>query len=101
MDNTAFEINMINAVNENAKTANEERIARLKEELATLIERKKAKKFRAVVEVICWVLSFATTVYAMGVLNLLGEIPNVVAIIVPALFGLIAGVRIRGLFNVI
>ena len=101
MDNTAFENNMINAVNENAKTANKERIARFQEELEMLIERKKARKFRAIVEVICWVLSFATTVYAMGALNWLGEIPNVVAIIVPALFGMIAGVRIRGLFNII
>ena len=101
MDNTAFEINMINAVNANAKAASEKRDCRFREDIQEWIERRKAQRFRAIVEIICWLLSFATIVFAMGALNWLGEVPNELAIAISAVFGLITGGRVRGLFNMI
>ena len=101
MDNNEFENYMINTVNANANAASDERAARFQEDLREWIERRKAKKFRAIVEIVCWVLSFATLVFAIGALNWLGEIPNVLAILIPSVVGLVAGIRIRGLFNII
>ena len=99
MDNNAFENNMINAVNGNADAARQERNERWLEQMRDYMERRKAEKFRAIVEMVCWVLCFATIVYAMGALNWLGKVPNELAIIIPAVFGLITGGRIRGLVN--
>lgn len=101
MDNNAFENNMINYVNGNAKAASEERAARFQEDVRRWVEHRKAQKFRAIVEIVCWVLTFATIVYAMGALNWLGIVPNELAIIIPAVFGMITGCRIRGLINMI
>ena len=101
MDNNAFENIMINAVNCNAKVASEQRAARYLEEVQKIVERKKARRIRAVVEMVCWVLGFATLVFAMGALNWIGKVPNELAIAIPSVFGLITGGRVRGLINLI
>ena len=96
-----FEINMINAVNEKADAFEAELQAKFFEEAQKWVARRKAKKIRAVIEMLCWVLCFITLVVAFGALSWLGEVPTELAIAIPSVFGFAAGVRVCGLTKVI
>ena len=101
MDNNAFEINMINAVNKNAQAANEARISQFNEDAKKWVERRRKQKYKAVVEILCWLIGFVTIVAAMGALNWLGKVPGEYAIAITAVFGFITGCRVSGLVRVI
>ena len=96
-----FENNMINAVNEKADAFNAELQAKFYEEAQKWVARRKAKRIRAVIEILCWVVCFITLVVGCGALSWLGEVPTELAIVIPAVFGFAAGVRVCGLINVI
>ena len=96
-----FENNMINAVNEKADAFEAERVAKFYEDAQKWVARRKAKRIRAVIEMLCWVTCFITLVAAFGVLSWLGEVPTELAIAIPSVFGFVAGVRVCGLVRVI
>lgn len=96
-----FENNMINAVNEKADAARAEMYAQFNEEAKKWVAQRKAKRIRAVIEILCWVACFITLVVAFSVLSWLGEIPTELAVACPSVFGFVAGVRVCGLVRVI
>ena len=96
-----FEKNMINAVNEKADAFNAEMQAKFLEDAQKWVARRKAKRIRAVLEMLCWIICFITLVVAFGVLSWLGKVPTELCIAIPAVFGFMAGVRVCGLVNVI
>ena len=99
MDNNAFEKNMIEFVNSNAKTAETQRADHFQKDLEKWRERRKAEKIRAIVELLCWFFGFITLVVAFGVLSWLDAVPTELAIAIPAVFGFATGVRVCGLVN--
>ena len=96
-----FEKNMINAVNEKADAFNAELQAKFYEEAQKWVARRKAKRIRAVIEILCWVICFITLVVGFCVLSCLGEVPTVLAIASTSVFGFAAGIRVCGLVKVI
>ena len=96
-----FEKNMINAVNEKADAFNAEMQAKFSEEAQKWVAKRRAKRIRAVLEMLCWITCFITLVVAFSVLSWLGEIPTELAIACPSVFGFVAGVRVCGLVRVI
>ena len=101
MDNNAFENNMINTVNENSKSVNSDRDTRFYEDALRWIERRKEQRTRAIIEAICWVLSYTTIVAALCILVWLSAIHAILAIVISSVFGITTGVRVCGLVNVI
>ena len=101
MDNTAFENNMINAVNGNAKAADTERASKFIEDARKYVERRKAQRLRAIGEFACWFFAYSVIVCALGALCWFGKFPSELAIAISSVLGLITGWRIRGLANMI
>ena len=101
MDNNAFEKNMIDFVNNKAKTAATERAEQFQRDLEKRKAKRKAEKIRAIVELMCWVLCFVALVVAFCVLSWLGKVPTELAIAIPSVFGFAAGIRVCGLVRVI
>lgn len=97
MDNNAFERNMIDFVNTNAKTAETERVDQFRKELEKWKERRKAEKIRAIIELLCWVLGFAILVIAFGLLAWFDVFSAEVAVPIPAVLGFVTGIRVCGL----
>lgn len=99
MKHEEFEKQMFSRVNENCqmKELNRQEIERAAQEEYRFV--RKCKKANAVIGIIVWIACFATTVFAMSVLNWLGEIPAVVAIAVTAVAGLVSGMSINSLAN--
>lgn len=96
-----FETNMINAVNEKADAFDAEMQAKFYEEAKKWVAKRKAKRIRSVIEILCWIIGFITLVVAFGVLTWIGEVPTELAIAIPSVFGFVSGVRVCGLIKVI
>lgn len=101
MNNKEFESYIYNLVNGNAKTASEARNAQFLEEARKWVERRKAQKRRAIIEMLCLVLVFFATVVAMWTIGLMGLLPIELVVLIPALFGAAVGFRVCSLLNVI
>lgn len=96
-----FENNMINAVNEKADAFEAERVAKFYEDAQKWVARRKAKRIRAVIEMLCWMLCVITLVVGFVVLSWMSEVPVALAIATPSVFGFAAGVRVCALIKVI
>lgn len=99
MKHEEFEKQMFSRVNENCqmKELNRQEIERAAAEEYRF--RCKCKKANAVIGIIVQVTCFVTAVFAVSVLNWLGEIPAVVGIAVTAVVGLFSGMSINSLSN--
>jgi uncharacterized ion transporter superfamily protein YfcC len=99
MKHEEFEKQMFSRVNANyqMKELNRQEIERAAQEEYQLI--RKCKKANAVIGIIVQIACFATTVFAVSVLNWLDEIPAVVGIAVTAVVGLFSGMTINSLAN--
>lgn len=99
MNNAEFENKMFHHVNENCrmKELDRQEIARAAAEEYRII--RKCKRINAVIGIIVQIACFATTVFAVSVLNWLGEIPAVVGIAVTAVVSLFSGMSIQSLAN--
>ena len=99
MNNAEFENKMFHHVNENCrmKELDRQEIARAAAEEYRII--RKCKKVNAVIGIILWTACFATIIFAALVLNSLGYLPAVVAIIAMAVVGYVVGMSINSLFN--
>ena len=99
MKHEEFEQQMFAHVNENCKMKELDRqeVARAAREEYLFI--RKCKKINAVIGIIVQIACFATTVFAMSVLNWLGEFPAMAAIVVTAVVSLLSGMSINSLAN--
>ena len=99
MKHEEFEKQMFSRVNENyqVKEQNRQKVERAAAEEYRFIC--KCKKINAVIGIIVLIACFVTIVFAMSVLNWLGEIPAVVGIAVTAVVGLFSGMSINSLVN--
>ena len=99
MKHDEFENQMFACVNENCKMKELDRqeVARAAREEYLLI--RKRKKIDAVMRIIAWTACFATIMFAVVVLNALGKIPAVIAIVAMALVGYVVGLNVNSLMN--
>ena len=99
MKHEEFETQMFNHVNENCKMKELDRqeVARAAREEYLLV--KKRKRIDAVIKMIAFTLCFATLMLAVIVLNSLGYIPSLIAIIAMAVTGYVVGLNVNSLFN--
>ena len=101
MDNNAFERSMINFVNNNAKTAYNERADQFYRDLKKWNERRRAEKIRAIIELMFWVLGFCLIVVAFCAMSYLEKINPMLSGVVQAVFGFATGIRVCALAKVI
>lgn len=99
MKHEEFEQQMFAHVNENCKMKELDRqeVARAAREEYLLI--RKRKKINAVMRIIAYTACLATIMFAVIVLNALGYIPAVIAIIAMAVVGYVVGLNVNSLFN--
>ena len=99
MKHEEFEKQMFSHVNKNCKMKELDRqeIERAAQEEYRF--RSKCKKINAVIGIIVMVACFATSTFAMLVLNWLGEFPAMAAIVVTAVVSLLTGMSINSLVN--
>ena len=99
MKHEEFEKQMIDCVNRNCqmKELNRQEFERAAQEVYRII--RKRKKIDAVLGIIAWTACFATTLYAVGVMNWTGFLPANIAIAVMAVMGLVFGMSINSLVN--
>ena len=99
MNNAEFENKMFHHVNENCrmKELNRQEIARAAAEEYRFV--RKCKKINAIIGIVTQAFCFAVSVFAVILLNNMGEIPAVVGIAVAAAVGLLSGMSIQSLVN--
>ena len=99
MKHEEFENQMFSRVNENCKMKelNRQEIERAAQEEYQFI--RKCKKVNAVIGIILLIACFATSTFAMLVLNWLGEFPAMAAIAVTAVVSLLSGTSINSMAN--
>lgn len=100
MDNYAFENNMIQAVNENARVADEARAEKQNREEQKRFERMKDKRDKAIREIIGWSAAFFAVTVGMGVSWTVG-VPVEVIVGFVSVFGFVSGIRVGGLLRAI
>ena len=99
MKHEEFEKQMFDGVNRNCrmKELDRQEVARAAEEEYRVV--RKCKKINTVVCIIVLIACFATTVFAVQVMNLTGFVSSAVAIAVMALVGLMFGMGINYMGN--
>ena len=99
MKHEEFEKQMFSRVNVNykMKELNRQEIARAAAEEYRFV--RKCKKINAIIGIVTQAFCFAVSVFAVILLNHMGEIPTVVGIAVAAAVGLLSGMSIQSLVN--
>jgi hypothetical protein len=99
MKHEEFEKQMFSHVNKNCqmKELDRQEVERAAQEEYQF--RCKCKKANAVIGIIVMTACFATIIFAALVLNCLGYLPAVVAIIAMAVVGYVVGMIVNSLFN--
>ena len=99
MKHEEFENQMFSHVNKNCqmKELDRQEIARAAQEEYRFV--RKCKKVNAVIGIIVWTACFATIMFAVVVLNGLGHLPAVLAIIAMAVVGYVVGLNVNALFD--
>ena len=99
MKHEEFEQQMFAHVNENCKMKelDLQEFARSAQKVQQII--RKRKKIDAVMRIIAWTACFATIMVAVIVLNGLGYIPAVIAIIAMAVVGYVVGLNVNSLMT--
>ena len=99
MKHDEFENQMFNHVNENCKMKELDRQEVERAARREYLLVKKRKRIDAVLKMIAFTLCFATLMLAVIVLNSLGYIPSLIAIIAMAVTGYVIGLNVNSLFN--
>ena len=99
MKHDEFETQMFTCVNANCrmKELDRQEVARAARE--EYLQIQKRKRIDAIMKIIAFTVCFAALMFAVIVLNALGYIPSVIAIMAMSVVGFVVGQNVNSLFN--